>query len=45
MGAQAREYALGRQWRTALVPLYQAYRDVAELPVSVPAMKSGVAAA
>ncbi len=45
MGAQAREYALGRQWRTSLAPLYQSYREVAALPVSVPAMKSGVAAA
>lgn len=45
MGARAREYAMGRQWRTALAPLYQSYRDVAAVPVSVPAMKSGVAAA
>ncbi len=45
MGAQAREYALGRQWQTALAPLYQAYREVAAVPLSVPAMKAGVAAA
>ena len=45
MGVQARDYALGRQWQTALAPLYQSYREVAVSPASVWAMKSGVVAA
>jgi glycosyltransferase involved in cell wall biosynthesis len=45
MGAAARQYALGRQWDSALAPLYQAYRDVAASATTSAGIASRTAAA